>query len=463
MPRKKKVSVVEKKMIECPFCKSRIEENSPFCSVCGAQIPEKSFCIQCGTEKYYGLNCPTCGYNELKKKSKKGFVITMSIIGTLILAGLIVLIILLVGGSSKESKHDDPNDPTNSGPVIVNKETVKIKDSETKAIQYDTVSNNVFSMKIPKGWKVEVMGDNIHYGIRAYNPNDQRYQIFMYLKMEPFLTSQSAKNIWGNLYAHSGGDTGYAIFANSTVLKGYSTAGFYDSFMEHVGFAKSNYGSSFYLNASKHTFPVMYNIEQLDNIAPKVSGGGQFEGILRLNFTVPLATGEELKGQGLFTASVMPANSVQKISGVDVTPRLVYEVSGVSSAEDDFTSWEPILLDCLRSLKYTDAFVSATQQASIAAGEAARDANAKIQAAYDSYNNAWSKRQTTYDVASQKRSDATLSYDRVKDPDTGEIYRAEVGWYDSYNTNREKYNKTNLQLVTSDSDYLEPVSGYIYK
>ena len=460
---KEKVEKVEKKpTIVCPNCQNEVEEGLPFCRVCGGKMPEKIACPKCGVMHYSNTYCPGCGY---KKKSHKGLIITLSIIGALLIIGLTILIIVLAGGSNSNSNGGGNSGGNSGSPTQPTqpKKQVSIKASETKAIEYQTFNNGIVSMKIPKGWKVETMGDNIHYGIRVYNPNDARYQIFMYLKMEPFLTNTQAKSIYSSFYAQSGGDKDYGMLASCTALKGTSTAGFYESFMDHVGFIKGTYGSQFYSNSANHTFPVMYNLKTLDQIAPVQSGGGQFESILRLNFTVPLATGEELVGQGLFTASVMPAASIQKVNGVDVTPRLVYEVSGVSSAEEDFTSWEPILLECLRSLTYSDSFIKATQELSIAQGQAARDANKQIQAAYDSYNNAWSQRQKSYDVASQKRSDATLSYDRVKDPDTGEIYRAEVGWYDSYNINRDSYNKTNLQLVTSDSDYLEPVSGYIYK
>ncbi len=453
---------MKKSKVECPNCKEKNDEGLKFCSKCGTKLPEKIICKECGTEHLDGIACPNCGYEG--KSSHKGLIISLSILGGVLLIGIIILIIVLAGGlgSSSSGTPESGNSGGNNPSPPTAKTNINVKAAETKTIQYETVSNDVFSMQIPKGWKVETVGDLIHFGLRAYNPNDNRYQIFMYLKMEPFLASSQAKNIFNSLYANSG-DRDYQMFAFSTALKSLSTLGFYQSFMDHVGFIYGTYGSQYYGNINNHQFPVLYNLKLLDSANPQYNGGGQDEKILRLNFTVPLSTGEELKGQGLFTASVMPPAYIQKISGIDVTPRLVYEVSGVSSAEDDFINWEPILTNCLKSITFTDAFLKATQEASIAQGQAARDANKKVQAAYDSYNAAWNNRQKSYDVTSQKNSDATLSYDRVKDPDTGEIYRAESGWYDSYDLNRDKYNKTNLQLVTSDSDYLEPVSGYIYK
>ena len=388
---------------------------------------------------------------KVLSKKKKIIIIISAIVLTIIVLGTIIF--ALAQNSLKR--------PGRKIPIFTKKEELPIKKSETKDIELDTFSNDVFSMKIPSGWNVSVMGSDIHYGIRVYNPKDSRYQMFAYLKMEPFMKSEAATNLMRSFYNLSK-DPQYGMFSTATVLSSQSTEGFYKSFMYHITYMRSNYGKLYYGDVSNHAFPELYNIKILDSINPKINGGGQNEKILRMNFSVYGDNDKELSGQGLFSASVMPATPYM-ISGVDVMPVLVYAVMGISSAEDDFTSWEPVLMKCLNTLKYTDQFVSNTQKKSIDDAQAAKKANDTIKSAYDSYNSAWSARQTTYDVASQKRSDATLSYDRVKNPDTGEIYRAEVGWYDSYNTNRENYNYSNLELVTSDSDYLEPISGYIYK
>ena len=57
-------------------------------------------------------------------------------------------------------------------------------------------------------------------------------------------------------------------------------------------------------------------------------------------------------------------------------------------------------------------------------------------------------------MLSQKRSDATLGYERVQDTETGEFYRAENGFTDWYHGTR-------YRPATESSAYLSPVSGYI--
>ncbi len=85
--------------------------------------------------------------------------------------------------------------------------------------------------------------------------------------------------------------------------------------------------------------------------------------------------------------------------------------------------------------------------------------------AADSYNEAWSNRQRVNDALSQKRSDATMGYDRLYDTETGEVYRAELGFYDQYDTHREEFENIDLQPVPDDDYdlYEKEIKGYIYK
>ena len=67
----------------------------------------------------------------------------------------------------------------------------------------------------------------------------------------------------------------------------------------------------------------------------------------------------------------------------------------------------------------------------------------------------WEKRNNSYDIISQKQSDATLGYERVYDTDTGEIYKA-------YNGFTDDYDGTKYQPITDDM-YTESISGTIEK
>ena len=67
----------------------------------------------------------------------------------------------------------------------------------------------------------------------------------------------------------------------------------------------------------------------------------------------------------------------------------------------------------------------------------------------------WEKRNNSYDIISQKQSDATLGYERVYNTDTGEVYKA-------YNGFTDDYDGTKYKPITDDM-YNLPTSGYIDK
>ena len=67
----------------------------------------------------------------------------------------------------------------------------------------------------------------------------------------------------------------------------------------------------------------------------------------------------------------------------------------------------------------------------------------------------WNKRNASYDIISQKRSDATLGYERVYNTETGDVYKA-------YNGFTDEYHGSVYQNVTDDM-YTKSISGYIEK
>ena len=71
----------------------------------------------------------------------------------------------------------------------------------------------------------------------------------------------------------------------------------------------------------------------------------------------------------------------------------------------------------------------------------------------DMIMDSWEKRNNSYDIISQKRSDTTLGYERVYDVETNEVYKAYNGFTDEYKGNRYK--------TITDDMYTKQISGYI--
>ena len=73
----------------------------------------------------------------------------------------------------------------------------------------------------------------------------------------------------------------------------------------------------------------------------------------------------------------------------------------------------------------------------------------------DGIMDSWNKRNKSFDIMSQKQSDATLGYERVYDTETNEIYKAYNGFTDDYDGERYK--------AITDDMYTQKTSGYIEK
>jgi hypothetical protein len=120
------------------------------------------------------------------KISKKRIVVIA--VAVLITIAIGVTLILLLS-----NKNDGKTIRTSAG-------RVKIEKSETKKIECEDYDNSLISLKIPKGWKVEVAPfDYIHYSFKLYNPKDTNYMLLFGMKLEGFNKSEAARN-WQRTY-----------------------------------------------------------------------------------------------------------------------------------------------------------------------------------------------------------------------------------------------------------------------
>ena len=306
-------------------------------------------------------------------------------------------------------------------------------------VTFEDFDNGDVSMKVPSGWTVETAGQYIGYAIHAYDPNDPRNGLFFFLKAEPLMTPDGSS--FYKSYAQStGGAYNSQILADAPVIVEASSAGFYYTYPEFVSYVQSHREA--YSAYVGFNYPVLNNFAVIEESPSSANMASVAVGAKTLRATFTDANGAA--AEGLFQASVVPF-------GAEFYS--VYDITGITAAEGDLIGWEPILTQCVQSIDFSDSFVNATIQNSNETTQASLNMAASINAAFDSYMSAWEARQTTYDVLSQKQSDATLGYERVIDTDTGEIYRADNGWY------QDVYDGSRFELVTNDADYLKPLSG----
>ena len=349
------------------------------------------------------------------------------IIAVLVILLIVMLLIFFFGGNKSSS--------IGSGGLF-KKDNFVIRDSETKNIVLEDYSNDLFNIKIPKGWKVDTLGDYIHYTIKVYDPSNPLYQFFLNLKTEGYNKSQDAKNWQQKYYPDS-------LFAKASVLDNPTTEGFYKIFND-LGTLN---------NTSSFTFPVLNNFTVTSNLGANSLGGD----ILRATFTDN--SGEA--GEGIFMAYVYDVGSYYVseniISGkqIDIYYLNVYDAIFMTTPKDEFINWESTLNSIFSSLQFTDTFLNGynSEQDSVMKNfQSIRNIGNQIS---DSIMSSWENRSASYDIMSQKQSDATLGYERVYDTETNEVYKAYNGFTDDYDGARYK--------AIDDSMYTKGISGYIEK
>ena len=342
---------------------------------------------------------------------------------TLIIGGVLVLLIVVLG-------------------IIFIPEKIKeAKDSKVKIVLNDEIKftdfdNGLVKLKIPEGWKVDTLGDYIHYTIKAYNPEKPIYQFFINLKTEGYNKSEDAKRWQQKYYPDS-------MFAKTSVIEDKTTEGFYKIFND-LGTLN---------NTSTFTFPTLTDFTVSENLGKGSLGGDM------LRATFKDANGNE--GEGIFTAYVYDAGPYYVyeniISGkqIDIYFLNVYDAIFISAPKDELINWEESLNTIASSLEFTDSFISGFNQEQDAVMNNFQSIRSIGNQISDGIMDSWEKRSNSYDIMSQKQSDATLGYERVYDTETGDIYKAYNGFTDDYDGERYK-------SITEDM-YTKKTSGYIEK
>ena len=288
-------------------------------------------------------------------------------------------------------------------------------------------------MQIPKGWKVEIPNTLTFsgYTFKMYNPSNPDYLLEFSLGLSGFLKSEAARKKWASLYPSS-------VYGQLAAIEPQTTEQFYKVWdtTARVGNRRSNQEFFVYLN----------NFEMIE-ISGKTNLGGD---VIRGKFTN--SNNEVL--QGLFTASIFDSGSYY-MYGLDLAPLNSYHNIIMYAPDAEFNNWQSIYDHTLSTIEFTEDFMKGFNREQ-ATTVATVQANAKI---YDEISNmimdSWNKRNNSYDIISQKQSDAMLGYERVYNTETGDIYKA-------YNGFTDEYNGSKYEVVTDDM-YTSAISGYIEK
>lgn len=325
-----------------------------------------------------------------------------------------------------------------------------IGEEKAPAINYtlEKVSTQDFTIDLPRGWKYELNPSNLQFGLVAYDPDHPERRLFYYYMFNPFLKSEEAHDFWRSYYPDS-------IYAACPVLSTATVSEFYTKWNDYIDWLS---GQGVQAAVMKFKDIDIVETHPLEDFLADYSLDST---VVRSHL---MLESSNLPCEGLLSGAVVNLGSYYE-AGIDLSELMVYNVSGIIAPADEFTQLQEVLASCLGSFTFTESYARSYIQQSQEATKTILDNARAMQAACDSYNDAWHSRQPVNDAISQKESDSTLGYDRLYDEDTGEIYRAEIGWYDSYDLHRSEYSRPNIhKLEDNDYDrYSKSVDHYIYK
>ena len=310
-----------------------------------------------------------------------------------------------------------------------------------------TYQDGRVSMEVPKGWEVLTTGffaDTLC--IRAWDPDCPERCVFRCARLDPFLRSESARNWYMDL---SRGNQTYQNLSDAPVLEELTLP----CFLQHAGEVRE-YARKYSDQANVldwRVFPGINDLTVTGTIPSPMPCLDICEdnSIAGITFTDENGTACE----GLVTAQPCRRDSMV-VSGIDIGHDTVLFYMGFYAPVGELRELEPVLNRCLSSIELTEEFIEQSIEKTGDVGGIMRQMNEITMSAHSGYDSLWESRTDTYDILSQEYSDAILGYDRLYDSETGEVYRAELGFWDDYDLHRGEYNNPNLQKIDDSSrDY----------
>lgn len=329
---------------------------------------------------------------------------------------------------------------------------IDIQPAEKLELELVKYNGGFFSIDLPSNWVIETTGEYQNFGFHAYDPQNTDRSIFFYGNMRYFMKSEEGKAAW-QTYMQFGGYSDAAVYADAPVLNPATTEQFFNTFDEYTVYA-AKYGIS-------HNFPEFDNLQVLEKTPRNspISSNCIEDSILRVIFE-----SESGPCEGLFAAGVSNTMTAYMYNA-DAGYYTVYVITGISAPADEFIHLQETLTKSIGSFSFTSSYIQQGVDLINQGTQLALDVGQAMSQSAQAYNDAWYNRDKVNDTISQKRSDTTLGYERIYDSSTGEVYRAEIGFFDEYDSNRDEYSNQGLQRVPDDGyDYYStPITGYVRK
>ncbi len=343
----------------------------------------------------------------------------------------LIAAVLLACAAYAEWDSDSENKQTAN---LSSKPSAKQAEPAKPALTLQPYDGGFFTIEKPAGWHITTGGQGATLAIWLQDPQEPARQCFLFGAVGPFYLSSQQQTIDRN-YLASGG---YPIpWADMPVVSPPTASNFLQQWNALTQTAMA-----------RQFMSKLPRFEDLSIISVQPIQGydGKQTELVRALFKINGKVAE-----GLFTTTIieyMPFVSNMPGGHQGYAVRF----TGITAPKTEFAHVQPQLLRSLSSFTLSEQYVQSSIQSSQQAFASVMRAGQTLRETSDMIYEGWKSRQKSYDVMAEKRSDAILGKERVRDPQTGDVYEFDLGWYDQYNTRRNQYNKPNLEPL-ADNDY----------
>jgi hypothetical protein len=346
--------------------------------------------------------------------------------------------------SQNDSSQDINENLSDNDATIIQNNT-----GQNASLIYETFYDEGVSVQLPQNWAVEFYGSCATKSFIAYDINNPVRQVFYFSEAGPVYTSQLQKDndLEWKAYYESIGSSYLILYTQSPVVSPLNAQNFLTSFKS---LAETDFMETIApLSPKMYEFQIISSADSAQKILPNANDAKTIRALFKQDGAL---------GEGLFYVETFDYGAA---TGGFMNIGYGMTFIGLTAKDDEFPQYEAVLNSILNSYTISQEYVSKCIQAQNAAGAAAVEIGQTLSETSDIMMDAWDNRQRSDDILSEKWSDTTLSYERVYDPETGEVYRVENGFYDSYNINREHFEMNNLeQLPDNDWDLWTAVTNY---
>jgi len=301
-------------------------------------------------------------------------------------------------------------------------------ETSIESIQLQSYDGGFFSINKPPGWNVTTAGSCSTFSLLIRDNTSPERQIFYFGEVGPVYLNGEQKTV-DRQYMDMGG---YPItWYEMPVVDPLTPENFLGQF--HL-IAQTNIAKNF-----MQQMPELNNIEIISSYPAKSPLQGDTKIVRALFMQKGNLT------EGLFFVTVAPLLSTSGYAGGGIG--YAFTFIGISAQKDKFKNLEKTLTESIGSLSISQTYVNNCIQQQNQATQGILKAGRTLSETSDIIMSSWENRNRAEDIISEKRSDAIMGRDRVYDPATGEVYKVQNGFYDSYDINREKYTMSDLQLL----------------